>query len=480
MSINLDQKEISIDGREFNAIGSQIQSNILKSHSRDHVRLLFLHFQEAENRVKEWIKNFISHDEYVVSAMDQKADTAAFKNGMASKVVVNFYLTANGYEKLGYDSKRFSDGNLQADEDEYNLEDPEEEELRRQNLLYGNNSFVHGMKHKRVNKRLDDPDPREWEQEYNSDIHAMILLADDDKVRLDTEATRVKDSLLGIAMIVKEEIGNDIIERLPSGRKIHIEHFGFSDGISQPRFFTEDSRTSPLDLQPLNIVLVKDPFTERNDNNYGSFLVFRKLEQDVDGFNQKISELASKLDLNTNQVGKITKEDYAGALVIGRFKDGTPLVKSDIALGESPAFNDFKYQQVDKQAYKCPFHAHIRKTNPRGQGLLVGQKYITRRGIPYGTKDSPGEKGLLFMCFQSNLKRQFNFIQKAWSNAPGFPPLRHRPGIDPLIGQGHEGGQSWPKQFGRYEEIEFNFAGVVKMKGGEYFFAPSIGFLKNI
>jgi Dyp-type peroxidase family len=227
-------------------------------------------------------------------------------------------------------------------------------------------------------------------------------------------------------------------------------------------------------------VLVKDPFTAAGDNNYGSFLVFRKLEQDVDGFNKRVSELASNLDLNGNQSGKITKEDYAGALVIGRFKDGTPLVKSDIKLGESPAFNDFKYEQVDRPAHKCPFHAHIRKANPRGQGLLVGQSYITRRGIPYGTRDAPGKKGLLFMCFQSNLKRQFNFIQKAWANAPGFPPFRGKPGIDPLIGQGHQGGQSWPKQFGDEQEIEFNFSGFVTMKGGEYFFAPGIGFLKNI
>ncbi len=480
MSINLDQKEISINGPEFNAIGGQLQSNILKSHSRDHVRLLFLSCQGAEKRIKGWIKNFISRDEYVVSAMDQRADTAAFKNGMGSKVVVNFYLTAKGYEKLGYDSNRFSDGNIQVDEDEDDSENLEEEVLKKQNLLYGNNAFVHGMKSIKVNKRLKDPEPRVWEQEYNSDIHAMILLADDDTARLDSEATKVKDSLQGIAMIVKEEIGNDITEKLPSGRKIHVEHFGFSDGISQPRFFIEDSRTSPLDLQPLNIVLVKDPFTAGSDNNYGSFLVFRKLEQDVEGFNQKVSELASKLNLNGNQVGKISKEDYAAALVIGRFKDGTPLVKSDIKLGESPAFNDFRYEQIDRPAHKCPFHAHIRKTNPRGQGLLVGQKYITRRGIPYGAKDLPVKKGLLFMCFQSNLKRQFNFIQKAWANAPGFPPFRHRPGIDPLIGQGHEGGQSWPKQFGVDQEIEFNFSGFVKMKGGEYFFAPSIGFLKNI
>jgi Dyp-type peroxidase family len=310
----------------------------------------------------------------------------------------------------------------------------------------------------------------------------MILLADDNIARLDSETATVKTSLNGIAALIKEESGNGLTDTLQNGNQIHIEHFGFADGLSQPRYFTEDPRTSPVDLQPLNILLVKDPFTPKNEAQYGSFLVYRKLEQDIVGFNNKVADLAANLNLNENQQGKITKEDFAGALAVGRFKDGTPLVSSDIPLGVLPAFNDFKYEQTDRAAHKCPFHSHIRKTNPRGQGLLVSEKgrFITRRGIPYGKQDSNEQKGLLFMCFQSNLRRQFNFIQKAWANKPGFPPFRGTPGIDPLIGQGHSGGQSWPVEYGSEEEINFDFAGFIKMKGGEYFFAPSIGFLKNL
>ena len=112
------------------------------------------------------------------------------------------------------------------------------------------------------------------------------------------------------------------------------------------------------------------------------------------------------------------------------------------------------------------------ETNPRGQGILVSieGKFITRRGIPYGNPDSDDKKGLLFMCFQSNLRRQFTFIQRAWSNAPAFPPFRGKPGVDPMIGQGHAGGQSWPVQYGSEHTTDFNFAGIIKMKGGEYFF----------
>jgi deferrochelatase/peroxidase EfeB len=94
--------------------------------------------------------------------------------------------------------------------------------------------------------------------------------------------------------------------------------------------------------------------------------------------------------------------------------------------------------------------------------------------------NSAGKKGLLFMCFQSNLKRQFNFLQKAWSNAAHFPPLKGLTGIDPLIGQGNAGSQSWPVKYNSTDEVKFDFAGFIKMMGGEYFFAPSVGFLKGL
>ncbi|HXL54942.1 MAG TPA: Dyp-type peroxidase [Chitinophagaceae bacterium] len=476
-TINLDQKGISNAGPEFNAIGPNLQSNILKSHARDHAKLLFLKFNAGAGKIKTWIKNFVSQEQYVLSAAGQKADTEAFKQGIKSKIVANFYLTAKGYEQLGFDTDKFIEGNMETEDD-----DSDEEVEDTSGAIFGSNDFVRGMKSRRVNNKLKDPEVHHWEQEYATDMHAMVLLADDDEARLNAEIDTVKNSLQGIATIIKEEEGHDINARLPNGKKIHTEHFGYADGISQPRYFTEDIKTSPVDLQPLSIILVKDPFTNKDDTNYGSFLVFRKLEQDVDGFNKRISELAAIVKLNANQQGKITAEDFAGALIVGRFKDGTPLIKSDVKLEESPAFNDFKYEHTDRQAHKCPFQAHIRKTNPRGQGVLVPIKgrFITRRGIPFGKPGSDEKKGLLFMCFQANLKRQFNFIQKTWANAPGFPPFRGKPGIDPLIRQGSEGEQCWPKEYGSEIEFPFDFAGFIKLRGGEYFFAPSLGFLKSL
>ena len=475
-TINLEKKGISINGPEFTTIAPSLQSNILKSHSRDHARLLFLQFTGDTRSLKNWITAFVSQSKYVVSAADQKADTDAFKATGVSKTVANFYMSAKGYEKLGFDTDKFTDGHI--DTEDADAEDAEVDE----NTMYGNNDFVRGMKSNRVNNRLKDPETSEWEQVYNKDIHALVLLADDDVARLGNEIDLTKNSLQGIASVITEEAGDNLTGTFPGNKKMNIEHFGYADGISQPRYFTEDTRTSPVDLQPLSLVLVKDPFTNKDEPFYGSMLVFRKLKQDVDGFNKRVNELAANLTLNANQQNKITKDDFAGALAVGRFKDGTPLVKSDVPLSEAPAFNDFKYEQTDRPAHKCPFHAHIRKTNPRGQGIIVPMKgrFITRRGIPYGKQNSAEEKGLLFMCFQSNLKRQFTFIQHTWVNAPGFPPFRGRPGVDPLISQGNAGEQCWPKQYGSEDEFKFNFAGFIKMRGGEYFFAPSLTFLKSL
>jgi Dyp-type peroxidase family len=466
MAVQLHVKGIDPMDPAYQTMLENLQANILKSHARNFVRLFFLQFQAGDDAVKAWIRQF-SRDR-VQSAQDQQRAIAARRAAKANNgsfdggLIANFYLTAEGYEDLGFDADH---------------------------LKEKNRSFIEGMKSGRVRRELSDPSVDQWEAGYQKNLDAMILLADDDEGKLATAAGEVKASLNGIAAVVAEEEGLDLRDPIVPGGH---EHFGYKDGISQPRFFTDDVDRTQKDnidlnvtqwnpLQPLEIILVKDPFTNKQDDNYGSFLVYRKLEQDVEGFNARLADLAKHLTLTPNQVANgVTAEEYAGALAVGRFKDGTPLVNADIRLRRSPAPNDFDYKVMDPKGHICPFHAHIRKTNPRGQGVLVPERFITRRAIPYGRPKTADKKGLLFMCFQSSVERQFNFIQNTWSNAPGFPPFRGNPGIDPLTGQGHEGGQSWPERYGSENEVKFDFTGFVHMQGGEYFFAPSLGFLRNL
>jgi deferrochelatase/peroxidase EfeB len=173
---------------------------------------------------------------------------------------------------------------------------------------------------------------------------------------------------------------------------------------------------------------------------------------------------------------------------MGRFEDGTP-----VALQPTPGrpTNDFTYDE-DPDGEKCPLQAHIRKVNARQQDT----PRIVRRGVTYGKrwkepKDNPGLEelpsegvGLLFMCYQRNIEKQFEHLQYLWANDPRLP-YTQEPGIDPVIGQPNgmgAGQQKWPAQWNdtREKHRPFDFHGFVTLKGGEYFFAPSIYFLKNI
>jgi len=278
-----------------------------------------------------------------------------------------------------------------------------------------------------------------------------------------------------------------------------IEHFGFVDGLSQPLFLQADRDAASARDQfnhwdpsaPLSLALLRDPYMAQDDC-FGSYLVFRKLEQNVRRFTRH-EKILGLLGLTE------TDAERAGAMIVGRFRDGTPVTLSPVAGMPNPMTNNFDYTR-DKAAMQCPYQAHIRKTNPRGEGggNLDDQRghRIARRGIPYGArqvepKDEPSIDqmptagvGLLFMCFQASIVNQFKFIQSTWANSSISIETGLREGFDPVIGQqqggGNPGRQRWPLEWGKPPTMPFDFGGFVTMKGGEFFFAPSIPFLKNL
>jgi Dyp-type peroxidase family len=334
---------------------------------------------------------------------------------------------------------------------------------------------------------LRDPPVDQWEEPYRGRLDAMLLLADDDAPTLLAKEQEAVARIGNFAAIVTVEHG----AALRNANDVGVEHFGFADGRSQPIFFARDmtlegTTTTWSPAAELSLALFSDR-TVTDEAAYGSFLVYRKLEQDVRGFVIREQELANELQLQG------ADRERAGAMAVGRFRDGTPVVASPAAgLLQT---NDFDYS-ADAEGAKCPFHGHVRKTNPRGEASTLGdietQKNvrIVRRGIPYGTRiELPGPSadpatlpsegvGLLFMCFQRAIETQFQIIQQAWANASGNPKGIGR---DALIGQGSAVAQKWPAEHGNKDsQQEANFGGFVKMKGGEFFFAPSIPFLRRL
>jgi Dyp-type peroxidase family len=354
----------------------------------------------------------------------------------------------------------------------------------------------------------DSPDA--WTAPYGAhgSIDAMLMLADNDRDQLLATARKVFDTIEGQGgRVVGVEHGGVLRNKKNEGT----EHFGFVDGRSQPKYVASDvpkGNGSPASIdqwnpfEPLRRVLVRDPGID-DARCHGSFLVLRKLEQNVKRFREQLLGIADTLGLPGDTEARL---DHAGALVVGRFRDGTPIVQQDHPGGDPAQSNNFTYDK-DVRGGRCPLHAHIRKVNPRGHSVRTGEAPeverrhgITRRSMTYGerradeTPDTLPEAGVgvLFTCYQASIEDQFAFMQQHWCNTAWFPQAYV--GVDALVGQDDErellsagaGGSNdshqhlWPEAYARDPAKKAPFAACVTMQGGEFFFVPSLPFLRGL
>jgi Dyp-type peroxidase family len=469
-TINLNQRGISINGPEFAAMASELQANILKSHGRRHTAHIFFRFNDGKQAAAlRFLQHFAETE--VTTARQQHVDTEQTKLDHKQRFVVTVMLSAAGYSYLAVPPNRCP-------------KDPR---------------FASGMK--ASNGSLLDPPVNTWDTAYQGTIHGMVLVAlgETNRTNLDRRTLRYVKALRqrGLATVLCVEEGDGI----QNNDNQDIEHFGYVDGISQPKFFLEEvantNRSNWDPLMPLNLVLVPDP-GGNVENSFGSYFVFRKLEQNVRGFKEREKKLAKELFHDDTS-------ELAGAMAVGRFENGTPVTLSDddvsihgtpIPAADRGKLNNFNYGS-DTDGARCPFHSHIRKSTPRGDSAALGgtlddekNRMMARRGIIYGhrfvhpneaTFDEMPTKnvGLLFMSFQRDIAAQFEFIQQQWVNDPNFS--RPNTGKDPVIGQGPiaSHSQHYATRYNDPASIKAAsaFGGFVTLKGGEYLFSPSMSFL---
>ncbi|HTQ08025.1 MAG TPA: Dyp-type peroxidase [Polyangiaceae bacterium] len=298
------------------------------------------------------------------------------------------------------------------------------------------------------------------------------------------------------------------------GRK---EHFGFRDGIAQPELKGSGRGGIEGNLVDAGEFLLghRDGYgnvstSPESTSGFawganGSYLVFRQLEQDVEAF----WRYAASID-GPNPVKAASK-------MVGRWPSGAPLVRHPDADPDSPRFADddtFTYlssdDDNDRYGARCPFGAHIRRTNPRDWQLgetpdesleLANLHRILRRGRPYGepldAAMAPGElvrrslaadpsapraaRGLQFLCFNANIDRGFEFVQQQWSSNPKFAGQDVDP--DPLFGLHREPGDVGldAPAFTRQSDVKQGtlprtpgLSRFVRVRGSAYFFMPSI------
>jgi Dyp-type peroxidase family len=445
-----------------------LQPNIIKPHTREYLTLLFLKFGDGQSG-KTLLRDLAS---VMKSAKQHLDEIEAFKSSKKPGTpYVGVGITASGYGKLGIPNPPLD------------------------------NSFQAGMQ---AASGLNDPSVATWDSHFRQkqDLHAVILVADmtmEAKSKME-DIVRLKiSSAKGVSVIGSQDgLGQH------NSNGDGIEHFGYVDGRSQPLFLVEDLEderaatdgTTTWDPAfPLGQVIVPDLASDPKVH-FGSYFIFRKLEQNVKLFKEQEEAFANLLGLED--------EERSGAMLVGRFEDGTPVTLQSADGAHHPVLNNFNYFS-DKAGGKCPFLGHIRKTNPRGSGGFQQtpsqerEHLMARRGQTYGVRtDNPNDGatenkpstnvGLLFMAFNSDIAQQFEFTQITWANNPNFPQVMGgpQPGVDPLIGQvandGPRPAMSCPVHWGDASSAKTVTATprVVTMKGGEYFFMPSLAFLRAL
>jgi len=399
--------------------------------------------------------------------------------------------------------------------------------------------FLEGMATEHRSRILGDAEenaPANWTWGGNDEAKAvdvLLLVFAVDEVTLDAALAekRAEFAPSGIAESLT----------LTAGRQDDShEHFGFADGMGQPAiegtppaekaaarnvikagelllgYINDYDKPAdspmvsaardpkPLLRPPLVIDTGAQPAVHDLGRN-GTYLVFRQLTQNVALFRHFVDEATRGLDEQLDR----SASDRLAAKFVGRWQNGAPLAMSPDA--DDPALStadDFGYRDSDAFGFKCPIGAHVRRSNPRDTlgpdgptALKTANRHrILRRGRSYGHRPADPrvadtiDRGLLFLCLNSDIERQFEFVQQTWVNNPVFGGLNGE--VDPLIGninktetsasQGNaDNGEAqrdaiFTVQAAPLRTRVHNLERFVTVKGGDYFFLPSIQALRYL
>ena len=218
-------------------------------------------------------------------------------------------------------------------------------------------------------------------------------------------------------------------------------HFGFRDGIGQPRFPGASGHARPR--SPTGDLLLGRDYRSARGGYYigelppvlathGTYAALRVIEQDVKAFDGFLREVERRHGVDP---------ELTAAKLVGRWRNGSPLAREPerpdptAPKTSSTRLDDFDYAGPaafdDKEGRRCPFGAHVRRLNPRS-GMVLGVPWgrrVVRRGMPYGPPYDPAHpddapRGLIGLFLCADLESQFEFVQHVWANedlsAPGL------------------------------------------------------------
>jgi len=198
----------------------------------------------------------------------------------------------------------------------------------------------------------------------------------------------------------------------------------------------------------------------------------------------------SAIDWSRGSYAREKVKEAIAAKLVGRWKDGTSLVRHPLMPGteQDPPTqpdNAFLLGAEDRGGLACPLGAHIRRANPRDTRFpgsadeiaSTNRHRILRVGRRYGPPcTQEREQGLLFMCLNVDIERQFEFIQKTWLLNPNLHGLENE--VDPVMGHGSTRIVTVPTPTGAVRLT--GLTDFVTMKGGGYFFLPGRAVLRYL
>ena len=427
--------------------------------------------------------------------------------------------------------------------------------------------FIMGMRSRKTILGDDGTsEPECWDEVWRKDVHIMVSIGAANEENVENryqEVLSFQKDLSGVELLKGHRGENDCYQSASvlydeNGLPTNKEHFGYSDGISNPFFkgmtadmgelvgggkkssIKSNGYGNPKDektWQPLEtgefILGYKDeaqelpvapfpPFMGKN----GSFLVYRKLHENVGKFNGYLDEHAESYEGGREKLAAKFAGRWRNGVPITTYPDETEanalaqrrsLAQANMAKaisGQEKLAALAEFKEVNKEFVgfdynddisggKCPVGAHMRRMNPRGAlefgvkkafdtpSALADRRRILRRGLPYGQAQTPesndGEHGIIFMAIVANIKRQFEFVQQQWMNYGNDFKLANDK--DPLAGNHHEADHrltdnrmivEGDKSKNIVPHCLSHIPRFVETRGGEYFFIPSLTALRMI
>lgn len=373
----------------------------------------------------------------------------------------------------------------------------------------GTAAFTAGMaaRGSQIGDTRENDAATQWLEPFQPDagVDALIVLAADAEADLDPAIDRAQERIERAGC---EKVWDERGKTLPGALAGH-EHFGFKDGVSQPSVdgFDRPPAAGEPPAVPLGEFVLGYPDAAGQTAAVGelwldgSFVVFRRLHQDVAAFR-------ALTQTQVPDANPALTPEQLGAKMVGRWPSGAPTELSpDADPGGHGATNAFGYG-TDADGFNTPRFAHIRKVNPRDEERPdadtdpVNRHRMIRRGIPYGdplraaaTEDDGAQRGLHFLSVVSDVDRQFEQVQRRWANDANFPnggvpaepggpytpPTTGVPadGPDPIVGEHDPGVPVALHQQGGVHQITLQ-SELVRVTAGEYFFAPSVDALNRL